>query len=97
MAGRERGSSSDVGPRKNQKDDDCDADKRQQFGTVGWHLVLGHSKSISCISPNPISPSQIAVRLSANAIRAAGQNGSFLPDALRCTFDTFAPQTLNAN
>jgi hypothetical protein len=91
MAGRERESSSNVGPRENQEDDYRDADKWQQFGTVGLHLVLSHSKSISCMSPNPISPSQAAVRLSANAIRAAGQNGSFLPDALRCTFDTGLP------
>jgi hypothetical protein len=40
MAGRERESSSDVGPSENREDDYRDAEKRQQFGTVGLHLVL---------------------------------------------------------
>ena len=39
MAGRERESSSDVGPSENREDDYRDAEKRQQFGTVGLHLV----------------------------------------------------------
>jgi hypothetical protein len=97
MAGRERQSSSDVGPRENQEDDYRDAEKRQQFGTVGLHLVLDHSKSISCTSPNPTSPSPTAVRLNAKAIRPAGQIGSFLPDALRFTFDTRLRPTLNTS